>query len=460
MEELPGPAPSTPQLPTPLTDQSRNLEDILEHGELSESDCERYFGGDTSRETSLRCGKYMFFYANLEVPGSPAELVDLVRNSAPNTFGGSLEKLGLFPNPYSEKGLPVGMTDGPPMANGAASYTLTCGSCHFGKTVDGRYAVGSPNHDFSFGKYALTLVSLPELALLPLKTLSPEVEAAIGPVRDEAFASLGTRLDFAGVAVSLIGASKMPTPDDTAKQALAILPTGVMDPYSSPSLDDGVKIPVRMSPLWGIDPAAMTAAGSVHGAMLGSNGGAPDLAHIMRTFAFIAGAVRDLPLGQSYDVAKVQPLIDYIMSLVPPKPEQEFDADELRAGHRVFRDHCFRCHNGPGYAGTQVFDPKMIGTDPNIVGLVDKDDTGKAIADVLTPEEITKGLRARRLSAVWSLKRIFHNGSASSLADVFCLDGPRPDSGLGEGFSTAGHPFTCELSPADKAAAMYFVQSL
>jgi mono/diheme cytochrome c family protein len=217
---------------------------------------------------------------------------------------------------------------------------------------------------------------------------------------------------------------------------------------------------VRMSPLWGIDPEGMTAAGSTHGAMLGSNGGAPDLAHIMRTFAFIAGQVRGLPLGKQYDVARVQPLIDYIMSLVPPKPEQKIDQDRLREGHRVFRDNCYRCHNGPGYAGTQVFDPKLIGTDPNIVHLVDKDNTGKPLADVLTPEELTKGLRARRLSAVWSLKRIFHNGSASSLSDVFCLDGPRPASELGDGYSTAGHPFTCDLSPADKRAAMYFVESL
>lgn len=456
------PAASTPQLPTPLTDQSRDLEDVLEHGELSGADCERYFAGEDDRETSLRCGKWMFFYANIEVPGSPAGLIDALREHAAKTVGHSLEKFGLFPNPYSEEGLPVGMTPGPDMPGGIKTYTLTCGSCHFGKTTDGRYVVGSPNHDFAFGRYALALVSLPELALLPGKELTPEVKAAIGPIRDETFANPLVQADVATQALALFatGAGSK-APDDDAKQALAILPTGVMDPYSPPSLDDGVKIPVRMAPLWGIDPKAMTAAGSTHGAMLGSNGGAPDLEHILRTFAFIAGAVRGLPLGEQYDVAKVQPLIDYIMSLSPPRPEQTFDDDALREGQKLFGQTCYRCHHGPGFAGTQVFDPAMIGTDSNIVGLVDPDDTGKAIHDVLTPPELTRGLRARRLSAAWSLKRLFHNGSAHSLSDVFCLEGPRPDSGLGSGFSSAGHPFTCEgLSRDEKDSLIYFLQSL
>lgn len=461
-DELVEPAASTPVLPSPLTDQSRELEDILERGQLSQSDCDRYFAGEDDRETSLRCGKWMFFYANIDVPGSPAALVDLVRDTAPETVGRSLEQFGLFPNPYSEKGLPVGMSDGPDMAGGTTTYTLTCGSCHFGKTTDGRYVVGSPNHDFAFGRYALTLLSLPELALTPAKKLSAEVAEAIGPIRDEAFANPLNQGRFATEALALFasGAASQ-APGEDAKQALAILPTGVMDPYSPPSLDDGVKIPVRMSALWGIDPQGMEAAGSTHGAMLGSNGGAPDLAHILRTFAFIAGAVRGLPLGKSYDAAKVQPLIDYIMSLTPPRPEHPPEAEQVEAGQRLFGRTCFGCHHGPGFAGTQVFDPAVIGTDPNIAHLVDKDDTGEAIHDVLTPAELTKGVRARRLSAVWSLKRLFHNGSAHSLSDVFCLEGPRPDSGLGSGFSSAGHPFTCDnLSENEKTSLIAFLESL
>jgi cytochrome c5 len=461
--EYPEP-PSTPVLPSPLTDQSRQLEDILEHGTLSQADCDAYFGGQTDRETTLRCGKWMFFYDHLEVPGSPAELVDLIRQNAPVSVGKSLEQFGLFPDPYSDTALPVGLAQGPDMAGGVSTYTLTCGSCHFGKTNDGRYVVGSPNHQFAFGKFTLTVSTLPELAVQPEKVLAPAVESIVGPVRDEVFGAGLTQLGVIGEAIRLLPnliATQASPPDDAGKLALAILPTGVMDPYSPPSLDDGVTIPVRMSPLWGIDPEGMKAAGSTHGAMLGSNGGAPDLQHILRTFAFIASKIRALPLGQNYDESKVAPLIEYILSLRPPAQEKTLDAEEVAQGKELFYQRCFMCHHGPGYAGTEVFDPEVIGTDPNIVGLVDPDDTGHAIYDVLTPPELTKGLRARRLSAVWSLSRLFHNGSASSLDDVFCLHGPRPPSPLGSGYSTAGHNFTCEgLSSEQKQHLIRFLESL
>jgi hypothetical protein len=460
----PFPWPSTPRDPSPLTDQSTSLEEILEHGTLSKSDCDSYFAGQTDRTTTLRCGKWMYFYAHNEVPGSPAALVDLIRENAPTTFGKSVEHLGLFPDPYSTRQLPVGLTDGPQMTGGVNTYTLTCGSCHFGRTPDGRYVVGQPNHQFAFGRFTLAVSSMPGLASNPSKQLAPEVEAAVGPIRDETFGNPLTRLSVIAQAITLLPSlivTQVTPPDDAAQLALALNPTGVMDPYSPPSIDDGVPIPVRMSPLWGIDPEAMTAAGSMHGAMLGSNGGAPDLQHILRTFAFIAGKIRALPLGQNYDATKVQPLIEYILSLSPPPPVNAPDPARVAAGKELFRTNCFQCHRGPGFAGTQIFDPLVIGTDPNIIRLADPNDTGQAIDDVLTPPELTKGLRARRLSGVWSLGRLFHNGSASSLSDVFCLDGPRPESTLGPGHSTAGHPFTCEGFSADeKQSLIAFLESL
>jgi hypothetical protein len=458
------PDAQVPPPPAPLlTDQSRSLIDLLERGTLSKVDCDAYFAGQRDRETTLRCGKWMFFYAHLEVPGSPKELVDLIRENAPGSVGRSLEQFGLFPDPYSETGLPVGLSSGPDMAGGVSTYTLTCASCHFGQTTDGRYVVGQPNHQFAFGKFTLSVASLPELAAQPDKALPAEVESVLGPIRDEVFGNGLNRLSVIAQAIRLLPSllvTQVTPPDDEAKRALAISPPGVMDPYSPPSLDDGVRIPVRMSPLWGIDPAGMKAAGSTHGAMLGSNGGAPDLEHILRTFAFIAGQIRALPLGENYDPEKVRPLIAYILSLKPPPPEKKLDASEVAAGRALFQERCVRCHNGPGHAGTQVFDPRVIGTDPNIIQLVDPDGTGTAIYDVLTPKEVTKGVRARRLSAVWSMTRLFHNGSAGSLADVFCLHGPRPPSALGPGYSTAGHAFTCDgLTRTQKQELISFLES-
>jgi hypothetical protein len=216
-----------------------------------------------------------------------------------------------------------------------------------------------------------------------------------------------------------------------------------------------------MSPLWGIDPMAMTAAGSTHGAMLGSNGGAPDLQHILRTFAYIAGAIRKLPLGENYDPAKVMPLIEYIMSLVPPPQETLPNPDAAAKGKTLFKQNCFKCHDGPSFASAEVNDPMVIGTDPNIINLLDPNDTGMALDNVLTPPELTRGVRARRLSAVWSLGHLFHNGSASSLDEVFCLNGPRPASPPYPGHSTAGHTYTCDgLTTDEKQSLIAFLQTL
>lgn len=463
-EGAPPPAPGTPVEPSPLTDQSRNIEEILEKGTLSEADCEKWKGGAKDRETTLRCGKWMFFYGHLEVPGSPKALVDLIRENAPTTVGKNLEKFGLFPNPYGKDGLPVGFHDGPDMTAGVPTYTLTCASCHFGRIPDGRYVVGSPNHSFEFGKLTLTVASLPELAMTPNKKLPEKVKSFLDPIKEEIFGKGGNRLAAMAAAIRLLPSvivTKVSPPNDEAKEALVISPAGVMDPYAPPSLNDEVAIPVRMSPLWGIDPKGMTAAGSKHGAMLGSNGGAPDLQHIMRTSATISGKIRAKPLGEEYNPDDVLPLVEYVMSLKPPVQEKALDQSKVKAGGRLFGKHCFSCHNGPGYAGTRVFDPKEIGTDPNITGLADKDNTGKAIFGVLTDKEVTKGIRARRLSAVWSMTRLFHNGSSSSLADVFCLNGPRPDSGLGDGYSSEGHRFTCDgLTDDEKKDLITFLESL
>lgn len=450
---------------TTLTDQSRNIEDILEKGSLKKEDCDRYFKGEKDRETTLRCGKWMFFYGHLEVPGSPAKLLDLIRENAPNTVGKSLDKFGFYPDPYSKNALPIGVSEGPDMTAGVNTYTFTCASCHFGRIPDGRYVVGSPNPDFEFGKLTLTIAAMPELAASPNKKLPEEVSAYLNPIKDEMFGKGLTRASVLAEAIKLLPSvivTKVAPPNDEAKLALVKQPAGVMDPYAPPSLNDEVAIPVRMSPLWGIRPEAMTAAGSTHGAMLGSNGGAPDLQHIMRTSATISGKIRAKPLGgDNFDPEAVMPLVQYVLTLRPPKSEKTFEAAKLATGEALFKKNCFACHNGPGFAGTRVFDVKEIGTDPNISRLADPENTGKAIFDVLTPPEVTKGIRARRLSAVWSLSHLFHNGSSSSLAEVFCLNGPRPENTRGDGYSTAGHTFTCEgMTTDEKNSLIYFLESL
>lgn len=456
------PAPSTVKEASPLTDQSRSLAEVLERGALSPDDCDKYFKGQIDRATTLRCGKWMYFYEHLEVPGAPAKIVDLIRSNAPETAGKSLQKFGLFADPFSKVDLPLGMTRGPNMTGGVETYTFTCASCHFGKTNDGRYVVGSPNHAFEFGKLTLTIATIPELAI-PTKKQPEAVAKFLDPIKKEVFEKNSNRLAVIAQAIRLLPSvvvTKVAPPNDEAKVALVMNPAGVMDPYAAPSLNDGVAIPVRMSPLWGIDPQAMQKAGSAHGAMLGSNGGARDLEHIMRTSATISGKIRANDVGKKYNAEKIRPLIEYVLSLTPPKPEKTFEEAKLLAGEQLFGQHCYRCHNGPGYSGLKVYPLQEIGTDPNLRDLVDPENTGKAIFDVLLPEEVTKGVRARMLFGVSTMSRLLHNGSAHSLDELFCVNGPRVERNLGPGHSSAGHMFTCDLKPEEKKSLIYFLESL
>jgi hypothetical protein len=452
----------TPVERSPLTDQSRSLAAVLEHGSLSKLDCDRYFRGETDRETTLRCGKWMYFYSHIEVPGLPAGFVDLLRKDAPSTFGRSLEQLGLFRDPYSADGMPVGLVSGPAMALGVPTYTMTCGSCHLSKLADGRFVVGSPNQDFEFGKLTLLTSGLPEVTFG--KTFSPEVERILRPVADELFRNPFNRLVVMGELLRLLPnvlLTQPTAPDDAAKQALALLPSGVMDPFAAPGLEDGVAAPVRISPLWGIDPDAMTKAGSVHGAMLTAAGGTPDLMHIMTTSAAITGQIRKVDVSSEHTPEKMAPLLAYILSLRPPVSEAQRDARLVRQGHRLFYEQqCVDCHRGPGFAGTEVFDPREIGTDANIVDLLDPHHTGRALHDVVAPDELTRGVRARRLSGIWSMARLLHNGSVGSLAELFCLDGPRHENVRGAGHGSAGHLVTCDLPRDEKLALIAFLESL
>ena len=461
---VPFPPPSSPVVDSPLTDQSSNLLAVLEWGTLSRIDCDKYFAGQTDLTTTLRCGKWMFFYGNNNVPGSPQGLVDLIRKNAPQTAGMSLEKWGMIPDPTSTTGLPVGLVPGPVMPVGVQTYTVTCSGCHFGQTPDGRYVAGQPNDAFAFSKYALAVSVLPFLAADPFEQIPAEAEPVLGPIRDELFSNPLNELAVVGQLIDLIPDVILTQPtilDSDQMINLAVLSNGTMDDYAPPSIDDGVPCALRNAALCGIDPAAMTAAGSTHGAMLSSTGGQPDLQHVMRTFAYVSGAIRKVPLGLEYDPATVAPLIQYVMSLKSPVNPNPPRADAVAAGAQLFQQQCFGCHNGPGFAGTAIFDPTVIGTDPEIASILDPNHTGVALDHAVTPPELTYGVRARRLPGIWSWTRFFHNGQLTTLEDVFCLNGPRPASPPYPGHSTAGHAYTCDgLTTVQKQNLIAFLQSL
>ncbi|RYZ81821.1 MAG: hypothetical protein EOP04_23255, partial [Proteobacteria bacterium] len=223
-----------------LTNESKDLKAVLENGTLNQADCDRYRAGQTDEETKLRCGKFMFFYDALGVPGLPKGLIDLLRKNAPNTVGKSLEKLGLHKDPYSPDALPVGFVSGPKQKGGYVGYTPTCATCHMGQTPDGRYVVGQPNHSFAASQLFLTLAVVPEVIFTYKKPLDPPVERVLRPLLDEFYTGWNS--------VKVVGQLLKILPNVIAtgkkglnaeqKAFLATHPTGTLDAFAAPVFDE------------------------------------------------------------------------------------------------------------------------------------------------------------------------------------------------------------------------------
>lgn len=446
-----------------LVDQSYRLEEVLEYGTLSDKDCEPYRQGTATDAELLRCGKFMFFSDNLGVPGLPAGLIDLMRSKAPHSIGTSLEGFGLTRDPYSAKNLAVGMTTGPRLVGGVSSYTPTCAFCHFAKLDDGRYVVGQPNSKVDFAGMVLAMGVLPEMVFKPFMKLPPETKAKLAPITDEFFGHRFSRLGMIIQALRLVPKTiveKIRTFNDEEKVILATMPTGVFDIFFPPVIDDHVVIPVKILPLWGVRPQAMVDAGSTHGGMLSSTGGTPDWDHTFHSFVKVSDLSGGRNAEATHPVSYFKPLIAYIESLNAPKNLAKLDDAKVQRGQAVFQQNCASCHNGPSYASTRVYSFDEIGTDPNLARQLDPDGTGHAIKDVLQPYELTGGVRGNHLDGIWSINRFLHNGSLTSLEQLFCLNGPRPAS-KGEGLSTEGHRYTCDgLSFAEKTDTIEFLKSL
>jgi len=250
--------------------------------------------------------------------------------------------------------------------------------------------------------------------------------------------------------------------DDKAKIDLALTPSGVFDGFSPVSLDDKVDLPQRILPLWSLpNKTNMEAAGSNHGAMLGSNGGSPDMLHIIHAIKQISDLAGGTKLQHAHDDTYFIPLLEYIKTLQPPHNMLVQSRTQVEDGKKIFTESCAACHNGPDYAGVNLHDVADIGTDANIKQILDPELSGSPVFPIGQPYELTQSIRAARLSGVWSMKRLLHNGSLSSLDELFCLEGPRPVSLPIGGMSTAGHEFGCEsLNRGQKEDLLAFLRSL
>ena len=160
----------------------------------------------------------------------------------------------------------------------------------------------------------------------------------------------------------------------------------------------------------------------------------------------------------------------YLLSLEPPRNPNPAPADVLKRGQQLFQQQgCANCHAPPNYtngkltlaAGWQPpanhpyrddILPVSVGTDPN---------------SALKTRKGTGLYKIPSLRGVWYRPRLLHDGSLTSLEEMFDAARLKPDYRPG-GWSVpgetprgvAGHVFGLSLNSDDKSALLAFLRSL
>jgi len=459
--EPPPPAPD-PFAPRPdtaegLVNTSADLDALLEFGQLDGA-CAAWEADPGNRELKLRCGKWMFFYEGFGTLGIPQPLLDWMGRNFPDEAGLAFSNYGLVPDPYAstpEQPRHLGVGPGADQ-NGTPTLALTCANCHFGQMPDGRYSVGYPNLQYEYGTHMLSLFIAPSKGMpgFDPADFHPDALAKIQPILDrfDADPLLGLGLLWNMLPMLAGGASDIPPLTLQNQADYAAWEPGTMDFAMAPlPIEDGVHTVSRTLPLWGIPQQAEQDAYGMDHALLAWTGSARSLTEFLEGFVIIGGG----PTEQ-WTPADLEPLAEYIESLVPPPPLDVPPAADVVAGQQVFVDAgCQGCHAGPGGSGLRVFEFDEVGTDAAMARWGDADGDGEMCCGV--DGELTGGIKAPRLSGVGHLDRLLHNGSLESLEQLLCLEA-RPAGA--EPFGGQGHEFGCDLPSGDAASLLTFLRSI
>jgi hypothetical protein len=160
----------------------------------------------------------------------------------------------------------------------------------------------------------------------------------------------------------------------------------------------------------------------------------------------------------------------YLMSLDPPTNPEAPPADLIARGERVFAaEGCRRCHTPPSYTSGKLTlaegftAPASHPNHADILRRSARTDPGLA----LRTRKGTGFYRIPSLRGVWDRPRLLHDGSLTSLEELF--DPARLDPGYEpKGWSppgvtrrvVPGHTFGLDLNETDKRALIAFLRSL
>lgn len=458
------PKPTSPPLPSGvdpfapqvdesagLTNVSKNLDALLERGALA-SACEKYRNGAKDRKTKLLCGKWMYFYESFGTAGAPAPIVKFLAKNFPDELGLGFSKLGMIPDPSSADHIPLGMAPTTPISNNVDALAYTCASCHFGRLPDGRYAVGAPNHDYDYAGQILAIAIAPALGMGTgsASAHDPAAVAKVQPVLDKLKGDFALKAKFGAALLPLLSLQNPGISKDVEAQ-YASWPRGTLDFIIAPlPIDDGVEVVGKMIGLWNIprDEEAKTAG--MKNAMLAWTGAAKSLHEFLGGFAIVGGTEK--PSDED-----LEPLAEYIYSLRAPTNPSPPDAKLVADGAKLFESKgCIGCHDGPRGSGKRTYTFDEIGTDDTLAGWMDSDLDGEPCCGLENETDmLTHEVKSPRLVGMWALKRFLHNGSLSSLEQLFCLEsrpaGKKP-------LSSSGHMYSCDgLDESEKRSLIAYL---
>jgi hypothetical protein len=445
-----------------LTNVSNDLMELLEGGDLRGA-CDAYWdavdAGTNTRRMRLLCGKEMFFYEGFDTIGVPTVMLEANMALFPELIGSGATGVGMIEDPTSAEGHPLGFGPGHEFAPGIPALAFTCASCHFGQLPDGRYAMGAPNHDYEYGELNLAMAVLPTSIILG-EEMHPDAEAKLEPylaaIEDDPSILDGL---IASLAPLIAAGATIPEYTPDVQAAYAGWKPGTMDFVITPlPLDDEVHTISKIMSLWGIADEDDVATFDMEGALLAHTGVTDSVANFLKGFVILGGGDVD-----AWDAERLGPLEDFLHSLRAPENPNPPEEVLLAEGKTLFDTAgCTDCHDGARGSSREVYTFDEIGSDTAMMYWLDPDLDGQPCCDVdlLGRDELTHGLRAQRLTGIWSAKRLLHNGSVDSLEELFCVERERPTI-TESPYSDRGHMFTCDgLSSDDKAALIAYLRSL
>ena len=155
----------------------------------------------------------------------------------------------------------------------------------------------------------------------------------------------------------------------------------------------------------------------------------------------------------------------YIYSLEPPPNPNRFDATAA-AGQKIFTANCAGCHTPPLYTNNKLtlakgFQPDAANPDVMPVSV------GTDPAGAMLTRKATGYYKVPSLKGVWYRGRFLHDGSLSSLEEMFDPARLQPDFEPGgwnppgvKKRAVTGHEFGLKLSMQDRARLIAFLKTL